>query len=225
MADIPFLPTIRADIPLSHFLQHSMSSRPEIAAWICGLSTPSELIDPAAPPTPPAKRSRVLRELQSNPQSRNSCTNSMGESSKKQEAQRTSATVDDDNRLTRSRTRKSERAGSKAVVCMRDRIVAIQEGDAKILPLTEQPASTSAASEYDVISEATSFPPPTLTSSKGRSPTRSSSSKIKTVATRADLALLNPKINFKAFRMADNLGIVLPQAVKELWHRCDASLL
>ncbi len=225
----PFLPTIMA---VSHFLQHSTSSRPEIAAWIRGLSAPSEWTDPAAPPTPPAKRSRVLRKLHSKPHSRHphcakhhADTNSMGGSPKKQEVQRTSATGDDDSRLTRSKTRKSERAGSKAVVSMRERMVAIPQDDANTLPLTEEPASTSTASEYDAISEAASFPPPTMTSSKGRSPTRSSSPKKKTVAKREDLALLNPAINFKAFRMAEDLGIVLPQSVKELWYRCDASLL
>ena len=45
------------------------------------------------------------------------------------------------------------------------------------------------------------------------------------MAKREDLALLNLAINFKAFRMAEDLGIVLPQSVKELWYRCDAGLL
>ena len=127
--------------------------------------------------------------------------------------------------MTRSRTGKKGKAGSKPAVIMRDRIVAIKEDDPETLPLTEEPASTFAASEYNVLSETASFPPPTLTSSKGKSPTRSSSSKLKTVATRADLALLNPRICFKSFRMAEHLGIMLPEAVKELWYRCDVSLL
>ncbi|MCJ1426986.1 hypothetical protein MMC29_004889 [Sticta canariensis] len=211
-----------SDIPFSHFLQHSTSSRPEIAAWIRRLSTLSESTDPAAPPTPPAKRRRVLRELHSNPQSRHphcakhqhADTNSMGGSPKKDEAQRPSATGDDDSRLTRSRTRKSERAGSISVVSTRERIVAIQENDANTLPLTEEPVSTSATSEYDAISEAASFPPPTWTSSQGRSPTRSSSPKKKTVVKREDLALLNPTIKFRAFSKAENLGIALPQSAR-----------
>lgn len=71
--------------------------------------------------------------------------------------QRTSVTGDNGGRLTQSRTRKRGKAGSKPAVIMRDWIIAIKENDAETLPLTEEPASTSAASEYDVILETASF--------------------------------------------------------------------
>ena len=191
-----------SDIPFSHLLQHSTSSRPEIAAWISGLRTLSESTDPAAPPTPPAKRRHPHCAKH-----QHADTHSMGGSPKKEEAQRPSATGDDDSRLTRSRTRKTERAGKNT------------------LPSTEEPASTSATSEYDPFSEAASFPLPTLTSSKERSPTRSSSPKKKTVVKRQDLALLNPRIKFGAFTNAETFGIVLPQSVKNLLYRCEAGFL
>ena len=72
------------------------------------------------------------------------------------------------------------------------------------MPLTEESAPASAASEYDAVSEAPSFPTPTVTSSKGRSPTRSSSPKKRIVAKREDLALLSLTIEFRAFRDAGN---------------------
>ncbi|XTI85968.1 hypothetical protein V2W45_1340897 [Cenococcum geophilum] len=221
-----------SDMSLSHFLRHPptsrlTSSRPDIADWVRGLSTPSDSTDPVAPPTPPAKRRRVLREVDSSPQSRHyQCPKDehadaylMSGSLRKQEVQKTPAIRDDDNRPTRSRTRKSGRAGSRAVVSMRERMVAVPGDDANTPPLTEEPVS---ASEYDAVSEAPSFPPPTVTSSKGRSPTRSSSPKKRTVAKREDLALLSPIIEFRAFREVENWGFELPQSVKELWYRCDA---
>lgn len=88
--------------------------------------------------------------------------------------------------------------------------------------LTEEPASASAVSEYDAVSEAPSFPPSTVTSSKGRSPTRSLSSKKRVVAEREDLAFLSLIMEFRAFREAENWGIELPQSVKGLLYRCDA---
>ncbi|KAH0552947.1 hypothetical protein GP486_006857 [Trichoglossum hirsutum] len=217
-----------SDMSLSHFLLHSAAtnSRPNIADWIRGLGAPSDSTDPAAPPTPPAKR----REVDSNPQSRyHQClrdehTNAllMSGSSRKQKVQKTSAIRDDDNFPTRGRTRKSGRARGRVVVSMREQMAAVPEDDTNTPPLTEGPASASVASEYDAISEAPSFPLPTVTSLRERSSTRSSSPKKKTVTKREDLALLNPTIEFKGFDEAENCGIELPQSVKELWYRCDA---
>ena len=53
----------------------------------------------------------------------------------------------------------------------------------------------------------------------------SSPKKKKTVAKREDLALLDPKIQFRAFQEAEDWGIEFSQAIKDLWSRCHASLL
>lgn len=75
-------------------------------------------------------------------------TPSMEGSPKKQAAQSTSAIGDDDSRrFTRSRTRKTEKAGSKAVVSIRERMIVKEENDANTLPLAMEPASTSATPE------------------------------------------------------------------------------
>lgn len=84
--------------------------------------------------------------------------------------------------------------------------------------LTKESSSTL---EYDAMSEVPSFSLATMSSSQGRSPSRSSSPKKRTVAKREDLALLSPTIEFCAFEEAKNLGVELPQSVQELWHRCD----
>ncbi|KAI9764630.1 MAG: hypothetical protein M1840_008127 [Geoglossum simile] len=220
-----------SDMSLSHCLLHSLTSRPtnshsDIADWICGLSDPSDSTDPAAPPTPPAKQ----REVDGNPQSRHhQCpkdehadTHLMSGSPRKQKVQKTPTIGDDDSFPTRGRTRKSERARSRVVVSTRGQIATVPEGNANTPPLIEEPASASAASEYDVVSGAPSLLPSTITSSKGRSPTRSSSPKKMTVTKRGDLVLLSPTIEFGNFSEAENWGIELPQSVKELWYRCEA---
>lgn len=227
-----------SDNLLSHFLQQSSSSHlysthPRIAAWVRELSNASESVDPAAPPTPPAKRRRVLRELHNNPQSRRpQCaklkhpdTHAMSGSSKKQKEQKTAAIEDDDSRATRNRTRRGGRSENKAVLPLREQMISIPEDNANTLPSTEGFASTSAASEYEAISQVPSFPLPIMTSSKGRSPTRSSSPKKRNVVKREDLALLSPTIEFRDFEEAENLGIELPKSIKELWFRCEVSSL
>lgn len=132
----------------------------------------------------------------------------MSSSPKKKMAQRPSATKSDDSRSTWSMTRKGEGAGSKTVG----------------FTVREKPAS-SAASGYDLISKAQSSSLHTLTSSNGTFATKSSSSRKKTAAKRGDLALLNPKIQFRAFEEAEDWGIEFSQAIKDLWSRCHASLL
>lgn len=114
-------------------------------------------------------------------------------------AQRPSATKSDDSRLTRSMIRKGERAGCKTVG----------------FTVREKPAS-SAESGYDLISKAPSSSLRTMTSSNGTFATKSSSSKKKTVAKREDFALLNPKIQFRAFEEAEDWGIEFSQAIKDL---------
>lgn len=121
---------------------------------------------------------------------------------------------------------KAEKAGSKAVFIMRDLMFAIKEDDVGYFNFTEEPASTSATSGCNLFSETMNFPPLAGTSSKGRSPTRSSSSKIKTVAPREGIS------PFRSRESASNVlgragtfcGLCWPQAVKELWYRYDVSL-
>jgi hypothetical protein len=148
----------------------------------------------------------------------------MSESPRKQKVQKTPTTGDDDSFPTRGRTRKSGRARGRVVVSMRGQMATMPEGNANTPPLTEEPTSASAASEYDVVSGALSLPPSTVTSSKRRSPIRSSSPKKMTVAKHEDLALLSPTIEFRDFSEAENWGIELPQSVKELWYHCKAHI-
>lgn len=129
-------------------------------------------------------------------------THSMSSSTKKKIAK------SDDSRLTRSMTQKGDRAGSNTVG----------------FTAREKPASP-AASRYDLISKAPSSPLRTMTSSNGTLATKSSLSKKNTVAKREDLALLNPKIHFRAFEEAEDWGIEFSKPIKDLWSRCYASLL
>jgi len=63
----------------------------------------------------------------------------MSGSPRKQEVQKTPVIRDDDNRPTQSRTRKSGRAGSRAVVSIRERMVAVPGDNANTPPLTKEP--------------------------------------------------------------------------------------
>jgi hypothetical protein len=77
---------------------------------------------------------------------------------------------------------------------------------------------------FDTISEAPLFPPPTAVSLKiSRSSTRTwlLSPKKRVVIKREDLAYLSPRIEFKAMRQAENLGITLSGSVQALWERCE----
>lgn len=118
-------------IPLSQFLQHSL---PDIVAWICELSTFSESTNLAISSTPPAKSSRVL-QVDNNPRypycekHEPSNTYSMQGSSKQKEAKRVFALGDDDSHLDRNRTGNSEKAGSKAIVSRKERMIASKQDD------------------------------------------------------------------------------------------------
>lgn len=210
------------DQHFSHRSSCRMNSSPEgTAAWVRGLEAFPNLIDPAAPPTPPAKRRRILREINGNSWSCSSQNTQqsypMSGSPRKQQVRETHAGKDDGTKSIRRSARNDRRAGSTAVLSMRGRRVAPVE-DTNTPSRTEELDSTS---EYDAVSEVPSFPPPTTSSVKGRSPTRSLSPKKRTVAKREDLALMSPTIEFCAFREAENWGIELPRSVKELWYRCD----
>lgn len=127
---------------------------------------------------------------------------------KKMEQISSTTNNDDSSRQTRSMTQKGEGAGSKTVG----------------FTVQEKPAST-AASGYDLISKGPSSSLRTMTSSNETFATKSSSSKKKTVTKREDLALLNPKIQFRAFEEAEDCGMEFSQAIKDLWSRCEARFL
>jgi hypothetical protein len=119
---------------------------------------------------------------------------------------------DEENRATRSHTRNAARLGS--ALSHRSTIAEHQNP----IPVTED---ASAVSALDTISEASLFPPPTTVSSKtSRSSTRTRSSSPKKPK-REDLAYLSPRIEFKAMRQAENLGITLSRSVQALWERCE----
>lgn len=192
-----------SDTRLFHTMQHfetgcPTSSRLDIEAWVGGVCTFSELADPAPRPKTHPK----------DPKKTPFDTHMMSSSPKKKMAQKPSTTNSDDSRLTRSMTQKGEGAGSKTVG----------------FTVQEKPAS-SAASGYDLISKAPSSSLRTMTSSNETFGTKSSSSKKKTVVKREDLALLNPKIHFRAFEEAGDWGIDFSQAIKDLWSRCHARFL
>jgi hypothetical protein len=48
--------------------------------------------------------------------------------------------------------------------------------------------------------------------------------KKKTASTKADLAYLNPNIEFHPLRNIGELGMTLPQSVTDLWNRCEVRL-
>lgn len=88
------------------------------------------------------------------------------------------------------------------------------------------PQTSSVASDIDSISNAPSLLARTASISN-RSPSRSSSPSKRlrktpaTVTKRGDLALMKPRIEFRAFEDAEELGLVLPQSIKDLWMRCE----
>lgn len=71
-------------------------------------------------------------------------------------------------------------------------------------------------SAADAFSEGTpSFPTP-ASSLRSLSPPKK-----RTASTKADLAYLNPHIEFLLLRNAEEIGILLPESVTELWRRCE----
>lgn len=190
---------IMSDTCLSHTMQHFQtdSSTSSPLDIEAWVRGVSSFTEPAAHPKPhPNRRKHIPFD-----------THSMSSSTNKKIAK------SGDSRLTRSMSQIGDQAGSKT-------------GG---FTTREKPAS-SAASGYDLISKSPSSPMTrsslrTMTSSNGTLATKSSSSKKKTVAKREDLALLNPKIHFRAFEEAEDWGIVFSKPIKDLWSRCYACLL
>ena len=79
-----------------------------------------------------------------------------------------------------------------------EKVRGAKPSDSRGFAVQEEPASTSTASGYNLISKAPSSSLPTMTNSNGTLHIKSSSSKKKTVAKRENLALLSPTIQFRA---------------------------
>ncbi|XTI82381.1 hypothetical protein V2W45_1337572 [Cenococcum geophilum] len=183
-----------------------IDGRPDIACWI------SECPPPVTSQT--HKHRRALADISHTHNPQYHKPSIMSSTLRKQRK-----ADDEENQATRSRTRNAARLGS--ALSLRSTVNSIAEDENPIL-VTED---ASVVSAFDTISEAPSFHPPTTVSSKtsrSSTRTRSSSPKKRVVTKREDLAYLSPRIEFKAMRQAENLGITLSGSVQALWERCEA---
>lgn len=144
-----------------------------------------------------AKRQRVLRSLPTTSQRLNGATRDM--------------VVSPTRRSTRDRSPKKEAVPAKEVMVMTQRKG--RQGRPEDANADVQRSTTNAFSEG-----AHSFPAP-ASSLRSLSPPKK-----KTASTKADLAYLNPNIEFLPIRNAEEAGISLPESVTQLWSRCEVRL-
>ncbi|KAF2007577.1 hypothetical protein P154DRAFT_517251 [Amniculicola lignicola CBS 123094] len=79
----------------------------------------------------------------------------------------------------------------------------------------EEDADAQRSAAYAFSEGAPSFPAP-ASSLRSLSPPKK-----RTASTKADLAYLNPEIEFLPLRSVEKIGISLPESVMELWSRCE----
>lgn len=164
---------------------------PDIARWVIAVDDSEDGHDDALPS---AKRRRVLRSLSTTSQRLNPATRNMAAVSPTRRSTRDRSPPKKDVMVA---TRRKGRQGPP------------EEADAD----ADADAKRSAA---DAFSEgAPSFPAP-ASSLRSLSPPKK-----KTASTKADLAYLNPNIEFLPLRNIEEIDISLPKSVMELWSRCE----
>ncbi|KAH8731699.1 hypothetical protein GQ44DRAFT_697900 [Phaeosphaeriaceae sp. PMI808] len=166
---------------------------PDITRWVIAVDDSEAGHDDALPS---AKRRRVLRSLSTTSQRLNPATRNM-------------AAVSPTRRSTRDRS-----PPKKDVVTAKEVVVATRRKGRQGRP--EEADADAQRSAADAFSEgAPSFPAP-ASSLRSLSPPKK-----KTASTKADLAYLNPNIEFLPLRNIEEIDISLPKSVMELWSRCE----
>lgn len=166
---------------------------PDITRWVVAVAESEADYDDALPT---AKRQRVLCSPRTTSQRLYATTRNMAAGSPIRRSRRDRIPPKKDVVLTQEAvvaTRRKRRQGQ------------LEETDAGVQRSTPIDFSESAPSSSAPASSLRSLSPP----------------KRKTAPTKADLAYLNPNIEFLPLRNTEETGISLPASVKELWNRCE----